>query len=700
MKTPFAPLFRSVLQWFRRTRRNPSRDCQSRARKQAVSMILPPEQAVQMPSSLETPPALSPEQFRRMLQKALAADPNLARRVLWPLVGTVFPIQGGTCTTDPKDVGPGAEFGANCAPAGNYSFPANLGIGTANPAVPLHVDKDQNAITAIRLSNPNTGAAAGTAIQKTTNSGGSQTINSYLFGPGFTGTTLGLSNANLALTKFESGVGDVLYQHAGTRSFNWSTYYGTEAIRMTLLASGNVGIGTTTPLDKLDVNGAMDLRGALRTFDPFGAERVKFTYDESTSLVLRDISPGSDQWWFVLTPNQIVQMFGGSANTAAAKLQLLRGNLTVDSGNVGIGTASPATGYKLDVIGNIKSDGLNKIVFLRAVGGSHDDGADINTAIANLTENGGIIYLLPGTTYNIKTTIRNGSKKSVKLRGFGGAALDGEVGPTILKWDTTSSESSKRVIELKSNTTGQHWDDFEISDVTIDGNANALTGVYLNAIASSKFVNVQIQNMNKRTSDGQTASIGFELTTSQGERNTMFNMFLNCSVWGADIGLKLTGGTNNGAANSCHNTFIGLNIGYYAKISTNAGISLGDCDNNCIIRPWIFPIPVDGVTAAPGVLVEKASPDSETVARHARANYFYHAQPAVDSSQNPTNIAFWIKQADLTKPAKNLVFGYDLENGQGQPRAWNNGTELSATDVKKFLFWIDSVGDIRGGQFA
>ncbi|OFW42313.1 MAG: hypothetical protein A3J28_14935 [Acidobacteria bacterium RIFCSPLOWO2_12_FULL_60_22] len=189
-----------------------------------------------MPPSLENPQPLSPEQFRQMLAEALA-DPNLARRVLMPLTGTVFPIQGGVPATvlTVQDDG-------------------KVGIGTATPVALLHVEKNQNASTAIVLSNPNTQSSALTQLQLTTNSGLSQSVNHYLFGPGWTGDSLpGVPNANLALTKFESGVGDVLYRHAGTKSFNWSTYYGTEAIRLTLTAVGNLGIGTTTPAAKLDV---------------------------------------------------------------------------------------------------------------------------------------------------------------------------------------------------------------------------------------------------------------------------------------------------------------------------------------------------------------------------------------------------------------------------------------------------------------
>lgn len=186
--------------------------------------------------------------------------------------------------------------------------------------------------------------------------------------------------------------------------------------------------------------------------------------------------------------------------------------------------------------------------------------------------------------------------------------------------------------------------------------------------------------------------MGIKLTsanTTVDNKNSHWNLFLNCSVWRAARGVVLTG-ESTVAANSAHNMFVGLNIGYYAEHSTNAGIWLGDCDNNCFIRGWIFPIPLSGNTSGPGVWID--DPDK------ARANYFYHLQPATGSQ---SNISFWVRNVDTTNPpnSKNLIFGYDLENGQGQPRAWSDGTEItSMSDIAKFLFWIDSKGKIRGGE--
>src|SRR5687767_5895490 len=64
-------------------------------------------------------------------------DPAIRQVFVREILGTLIPVQGGACNTPAGDVAPGA-FGSGCA-AGDYSFPANLGVGTTPPAVPLHV---------------------------------------------------------------------------------------------------------------------------------------------------------------------------------------------------------------------------------------------------------------------------------------------------------------------------------------------------------------------------------------------------------------------------------------------------------------------------------------------------------------------------------------------------------------------------------
>jgi hypothetical protein len=98
---------------------------------------------------------------------------------------------------------------------------------------------------------------------------------------------------------------------------------------------GNVGIGTSSPSYKLDVNGTSYYADTLY----FGAgtnSLISWTagYSDGTTLIVRGPNAGS----MILQPN--------SAQT---------GIFISSSGNVGIGTTSPS--YKLDVAGTVKSSG-------------------------------------------------------------------------------------------------------------------------------------------------------------------------------------------------------------------------------------------------------------------------------------------------------------------------------------------------------
>ena len=113
---------------------------------------------------------------------------------------------------------------------------------------------------------------------------------------------------------------------------------------MTLLAGGNVGIGTTNPTHKLDVNGSISLSPLANT---------NYSLDiYSNGQTASQVS--LSQGWSTVTDN-----IGYLYNRANADLILGTNNLEririTAGGNVGIGTAGP--GVKLDVVGgSIRTD--------------------------------------------------------------------------------------------------------------------------------------------------------------------------------------------------------------------------------------------------------------------------------------------------------------------------------------------------------
>jgi hypothetical protein len=105
-----------------------------------------------------------------------------------------------------------------------------------------------------------------------------------------------------------------------------------------LANAGNVGIGTSNPVTKLTVNG-----------DSF------LNYTNSSGLLIRNLSSENriDSYNYPITEGYPLALLGSTVRFQNASAETMRIN---SSGNVGIGTTTPAT--KLDVNGTIKATGL------------------------------------------------------------------------------------------------------------------------------------------------------------------------------------------------------------------------------------------------------------------------------------------------------------------------------------------------------
>jgi len=100
-----------------------------------------------------------------------------------------------------------------------------------------------------------------------------------------------------------------------------------------VLGQGNVGIGTTNPLAKLDVNGSIG----------WGTSKAFLTDDQGASIELRGNG----------TP--YIDFSNNSASDYEARLILNSNNILEIDGNVGIGTNN-TNGYKLAIGGNVVAE--------------------------------------------------------------------------------------------------------------------------------------------------------------------------------------------------------------------------------------------------------------------------------------------------------------------------------------------------------
>jgi hypothetical protein len=186
-----------------------------------------------------------------------------------------------TVSSDTLTIGATSVGDSDWTVAGNDMYSnvsGNIGIGTASPSVNLHIYEDAAGSTGIRLENPNT-----SAVER-------------IYFDNEEGPVAGIQVSGSGAPGYNANRMNIFNNRAGGK-INLTT---SGLPQLTVLESGNVGVGTNSPTQKLQVDGTIEsMSGGFRFPDGSTQTTAVSAPQDVYFTVKRDAAydwPGTGVW--------------------------------------------------------------------------------------------------------------------------------------------------------------------------------------------------------------------------------------------------------------------------------------------------------------------------------------------------------------------------------------------------------------------
>lgn len=219
----------------------------------------------------------------------------------------------------------------------------NVGIGTTEPGFDLVVALSNSSTTqlgsdslALRVAN-------------------TDTTNNNWVDISFADNASGAGAANIS-AKLVDHTNDYADLYFGTRSASGFTN------KLSILSAGNVGVGTDSPKATLQVADATAIFSPAAGTSSIASLGRNVYYDSGAAAYKRIVADNEAPLIQLTNTGEIQFWRATDAGTTADSTITYGQSMVIDnSGNVGIGTTSPSTNTKLDIIGASSSTGLVQI---------------------------------------------------------------------------------------------------------------------------------------------------------------------------------------------------------------------------------------------------------------------------------------------------------------------------------------------------